>query len=48
MPVMLTRCVLKSWRLQLVVLRNNSIVVARKEGLFVRYTLREPTGLDNC
>lgn len=27
---------------QLVVLRNQSIVVAQKEGLFVRYTLRDP------
>jgi DNA-binding transcriptional ArsR family regulator len=27
---------------QLVVLRNQSIVAARKEGLFVRYTLRDP------
>lgn len=27
---------------QLVVLKNQSIVVARKDGLFVRYTLRDP------
>lgn len=27
---------------QLVVLKNQSIVVAQKDGLFVRYTLRDP------